>query len=119
MFQTIVKEFDKILFKPNDFSKMISCLEKARFNISYINNSSENAFDLYSKDIEIINRLKGFKNKNIKNFVDKLRENFSFKKNKEKQKKIRISNSLTDREDVNIKIGKNKLINSPFRNIQM
>ena len=119
MFQTIVKEFDKILFKPNDFSKIISCLEKARFNISYINNSSENAFDLYSKDIEIINRLKGFKNKNIKNFVDKLRENFSFKKNKEKQKKIRISNSLTDREDTNIKIDKNKLINSPFRNIQM
>ena len=76
MFQTIVKEFDKILFKPNDFSKIISCLEKGRFNISYINNSSENAFDLYSKDIEIINRLKGFKNKNIKNFVDKLRENY-------------------------------------------
>ena len=116
MFQTVVKEFDKILFKPNEFSKIISCLEKARFNISYINNSSENAFDLYSKDLEIINRLKGFKNKSIKNLAEKLRENYSFKKNNEKQKKIRINNSLTDREERQVKPDKNKLIYSPLLN---
>ena len=119
IFQTVVKEFDKILFKPNEFSKIISCLEKARFNISYINNSSENAFDLYSKDLEIINKLKGFKNKSIKNLAEKLRENYSFRKNEEKQKKIRIYNSLTDREDAHDKIDKYKLINSPLLNIQM
>ena len=119
MFQTVVKEFDKILFKPNEFSKIISCLEKARFNISYINNSSENAFDLYSKDLEIINKIKGFKNKSIKNLAEKLRENYSFRKNKEKQKKIRIYNSLTDREDGHARIDKYKLINNPLLNIQM
>ena len=116
IFQTIVKQFDKILFKSNEFSKIISCFEKARFNISYINNSSENAIDSYNKDLELIERLKGKRNKSIKNLAEKLRENYSFKKNEEKQKKIRINNSLTDRNNDNLNTIKNFLINSPYKN---
>ena len=118
MFQTVVKTFDKILFKPSNFTKIISCLEKARYNISYLNNSSENAFESYHKDLEIINRLKGQKNKSIKNLADKLRENYSFRRNKEKQKKIRINNSLTDRGDHNIE-NNNILKSSPYKHIKI
>lgn len=110
IFHTVIKEFNNIIFKANDFNKIITCFEKARYNISYINNSSENAFDLYNKDIEIINRIKGKKNKILKDFVDKMRENYSFGKNKEKQKKIRINNSLTDRNN------EKDIIKTPYRN---
>ena len=117
VFQTVVKEFDKVLFKENDFNKIISCFERARYNISYINNSSENAFDIYKKDLEIINRLKG-NFKEPKNFMDKIRENYSFPKNKETQKQNRIDNSLTDKNNENDK--KNNIkkfeINTPYRN---
>lgn len=117
VFQTVVKEFDKVLFKENDFNKIISCFERARYNISYINNSSENAFDIYKKDLEIINRLKG-NFKEPKNFMDKIRENYSFPKNKETQKQIRIENSLTDKNNENDKknIIKKYEIKTPYRN---
>ena len=117
VFQTVVKEFDKVLFKPNDFNKIISCFERARYNISYINNSSENAFDIYKKDLEIINRLKG-NFKEPKNFMDKLRENYSFPKNKEKQKQARIDNTLTSRNNENDKknVIKKLEIKTPYRN---
>ena len=97
MFLTSVKEFENILFKPNEFNKIICCLEKARYNISYINNSSENSFDLFNKDLNIINRLKGKNNIIIKKLDEKLRENYSFKNNNERQKVKRIYNSLTER----------------------
>jgi hypothetical protein len=117
VFQTVVKEFDKVLFKENDFNKIISCFERARYNISFINNSSENAFDIYQKDLEIINRLKG-NFKEPKNFMDKIRENYSFPKNKETQKQIRIDNSLTDKNNENDKknIIKKYEIKTPYRN---
>ena len=117
VFQTVVKEFDKVLFKENDFNKIISCFERARYNISYINNSSENAFDIYKKDLEIINRLKG-NFKEPKNFMDKIRENYSFPKNKETQKQIRIDNSLNDKNNENDKknIIKKYEIKTPYRN---
>ena len=113
MFLTSVKEVDNILFKPDEFSKIISCLEKARYNISYINNSSENAFDIFNKDLNIINRLKGQNNIVIKKLDEKLRENYSFKNNNEKQKEKRIYNSLTDRNDYNNK--SNNLRKSPYK----
>lgn len=116
IFQTIVKQIDKILFKPNQFNKIISCFEKARFNISYINNSSENAIDSYKKDLELIDRLKGKRNKSIKNLSEKLRENYSFRHNEEKQKKIRINNSLTNRNNDNFDTIKKFLESSPYKN---
>ena len=106
------KLFNEV-FKPNEFSKIISCLEKARYNISYINNSSENAFDIFNKDLNIINRLKGQNNIVIKKLDEKLRENYSFKNNNEKQKEKRIYNSLTDRNDYNNK--SNNLRKSPYK----
>jgi len=115
VFQTVVKEFDKVLFKANDFNKIISCFERARYNISYINNSSENAFDIYKKDLEIINRLKG-NFKEPKDFMDKLRENYSFPKNKETQKKVRIDNSLTNNENEKKNNVKKIEIKTPYRN---
>jgi len=115
VFQTVVKEFDKVLFKANDFNKIISCFERARYNISYINNSSENSFDIYKKDLEIINRLKG-NFKEPKDFMDKLRENYSFPKNKETQKKVRIDNSLTNNENEKKNNVKKNEIKTPYRN---
>ena len=117
IFLVVVKEFENILIKPNDFSKIVSCLEKARFNMSYINNSSENALDLYKKDLDIINKFKGNNNKSIKNLSEKLRENYSFKNNKEKQIKTRINNSLTDRDDNKNDNIRNQKTNSPYKNI--
>lgn len=121
IFLVIVKEFENILIKPSDFSKIISCFEKARYNISYINNSSENAFYSYKKDLDIINKFRGHNNNNsLKNLYEKLRENYSFKQNKEKQLKKRINNSLTDRDNNN-KNGniKKQIINSPYRSIKI
>ena len=118
-FQTVVKKIDKVLFKPNEFNKIISCFEKARFNISYINNSSENAIESYNKELELINRLKGKKNKSIKNLTEKLRENYSFKNNKEKQKKIRINNSLTDRTNNDLDSIREYLLNTPYKNYKV
>ena len=120
IFQSIVKQFDKVLFKPKEFNKIISCFEKALFNISYINNTSEKAIDSYNKDMELINKLKGKKNKCMKKLSEKLRENHSFKNNNKKQKMMGINNSLTDRNNNNnFDIIKQYLINTPYRNYKM
>ena len=50
--------------------------------------------------------------------MDKIRENYSFPKNKETQKQIRIENSLTDKNNENDKknIIKKYEIKTPYRN---
>ena len=73
---------------------MKTSFEKARYNICYVINSSENAISNYNKDIRSINKFNkglGITNKDDRlKLSDKIMNQFIFKKNVEKQRKLRI-----------------------------
>ena len=111
IFQTVVKEFDKILFKSKEFNKIISCFEKACFNISHINNSLKKIFDSFNNDLNMIN-LNDRNNGILKDLVPKIIQTYSLEKNG--PQKIINNNILTDRNISNTKVKKYE-INTPYR----
>lgn len=75
---------------------MIS-FEKARYNICYVVNSSRNAIDNYKKDIIILDKFNknvGIEGKKFESKLNKISGQFVFKKNEERQRKIRIEACL-------------------------
>ena len=99
----LINEVDEMNLKPQNFNNVMSSFEKARYNICYVSNSSENALENYNKDIISINKFN--KNLGIKinsvepNVYDKMMNQFIFKKNKERQRKIRIDELLNYRKN--------------------
>jgi len=99
----LINEVDDMSLKPKNFSNIMTAFEKARYNICYCTNSSENALTNYNKDIRSINKF----NKNLgivnstleKNVYDKMMNQFYFKKNAERQRKLRIEACLNYKKD--------------------
>ena len=99
----LVKEVDDIALQPKKFLNVLSAFEKTRFDISYACNIAENAMLNYNKDINIINRLNRIdlikNNINKKGFNNKMRGYNSFKKNSDRQRKLRIDACINNKED--------------------
>jgi hypothetical protein len=99
----LINEVDEMNLKPQIFNNVISSFEKARYNICYVSNSSENALANYNKDLISINKFNknlGIRNDSVEqNVYDKMMNQFIFKKNSERQRKIRIEECLNYRKE--------------------
>ena len=99
----LINEVDDMSLKPQNFNNIMTAFEKARYNICYCVNSSNNALTNYNKDLRSINKF----NKNLgivnttleKNVYDKMMNQFYFKKNAERQRKLRIEACLNYKKD--------------------
>ena len=100
VYGTLIKEVNEMCLKENAFLNVINCIERARYNLSYVATSSENAFKNFSNDLKYIRKI--INDKSISKSVDlaqKMRDQFGFKKNAEKQRKLRIETALFNKED--------------------
>jgi len=99
----LINEVDEMNLKPQNFNNVMSSFEKARYNICYVSNSSENALANYNRDLISINKFNknlGIKNDSVEqNVYDKMMNQFIFKKNSERQRKIRIDECLNYRKN--------------------
>ena len=116
VYETLVKEVNDMGLKKDEFLNVINCLEKARYNLNYVSISSENAFKNYDNDLKYIEKI--INDKSVSKSIDlsvKMRNQFGFKKNKEKQRRIRIESALEnkdDKEEYRNKYYKRKIFNS-------
>ena len=99
----LINEVDEMNLKPENFNNVMSSFEKARYNICYVSNSSENALANYNRDLMSINKFNknlGIKNDSVEqNLYEKMMNQFIFKKNSERQRKIRIDECLNYRKN--------------------
>jgi len=99
----LINEVDEMNLKPENFNNVMSSFEKARYNICYVSNSSENALANYNRDLMSINKFNknlGIKNNSVEqNVYEKMMNQFIFKKNSERQRKIRIDECLNYRKN--------------------
>ena len=58
VYQTLIKEVNNMTLKYTSFMNVLNCLQKARFNLSYISSSSENAIKNYNSDLKFIQKVK-------------------------------------------------------------
>lgn len=101
VYEELVKEVNGMALSDKGFSDVISCFEKARYNLCYVSNSIDNGIKNYEEDVNTIRKIcsgkRGSVNlDNIETYEDKIRSQFQFKKNKAKQRQQRIENSLKD-----------------------
>ncbi len=93
--------------KPNTFNHVMSAFEKARYNICYVINSSQNAVRNYNKDLLLINQINMKDDKEDEIAIKakkalrdvKIHNQFFFKKNEERQRKLRIEASIGQKKD--------------------
>ena len=98
VYQTLIKEVNDMTLKCNAFTNVINCFQKARFNLSFISSSSENALINYNTDLKFIQKVTKERSTTLSvDLTEKMRNQFDFKKNAEKQRKIRIENALENR----------------------
>ena len=107
VYGTLIKEVNDMCLKYTTFINVINCFQKARFNISHISLASENALTNYNSDIKNIQKMKKDRLKTISvDLTVKMRNQFDFKKNPEKQRRLRIESALenkySDDEDNNM-----------------
>ena len=111
-----------MVLKHNEFDMALSTFERIRFDLGLICNISENALINYAKEIGVIYKLKRFESEQNKinniEYTKKLKNYKSLSKTKERQKKLRIDEILTD---YNLDLNKSKekgkffsIINSKF-----
>ena len=100
VYGTLIKEVNDMNLNLNSFSNIINCLEKARFNLSYLATSSKNALKNYNNDLKYIQKMSN-DNKVFEaiDVTEKMRSQFAFKKNDEKQRKLRIEAALENKYD--------------------
>ena len=100
VYGTLIKEVNDMSLNITSFSNIINCLEKARFNLSYLATSSKNALKNYNNDLKYIQKMsndnKVFESIDV---TEKMRNQFAFKKNDEKQRKLRIEAALENKYD--------------------
>ena len=122
IYLTLVKEVDDMFLKPKNFDNLMSIIEKARYDISSAISCAENSISNYENDIQLVNKILKTEHKEEKfkkervNLTDKLRAQFVFKKNKERQRIVRIQNALKIREDDNYE-EKRKPVKKEFHSI--
>ena len=118
VYQTLIKEVNNMTLKYTSFMNVLNCLQKARFNLSYISSSSENAIKNYNSDLKFIQKVKNERSTTLSlDLTEKMRNQFDFKKNVEKQRKIRIENALENRykDDENENKTRNKSNKKEFK----
>jgi len=104
VYGTLIKEVNDMCLNTNGFINVINCLEKARYNLSYLSTSSQNTIKNYNEDLKYIHKISC--DKRVSSSIDvteKMSNQFAFKKNDEKQRKLRIETALEnkyDREDI-------------------
>ena len=115
VYGTLVKEVDNMMLKPKKFENVLTILEKARYNISSVIMRANNAINNYKSDMNLIEKMlkvqkrEYFLNKEPENLTDKMRNQFIFKKNDERQRVIRINNVLRiKKEDLEADNDENK-----------
>ena len=117
---TLVSTVDKMVIKPKQFVNIVTLLEKARYNVSFVVMRGKNAIINYNKDVMIIEKMlkeqrkEPFEIKEREELTEKMRKQFMFKKNEERQRLLRISNTLKneDAKDVMKKYQTNTNTNS-------
>ena len=98
VYQTLIKEVNDMTLKYNAFTNVINCFQKARFNLNFISSSSENALINYNTDLKFIQKVTKERSTTLSvDLTEKMRNQFDFRKNAEKQRKIRIENALENR----------------------
>jgi len=122
IYLTLVKEVDDMFLKPKNFDNLMSIIEKARYDISSAISCAENSISNYENDIQLVNKILKTEHKEEKfkkervNLTDKLRAQFVFKKNKERQRIIRIQNALKLNDNDNYE-EKRKPVKKEFHSI--
>ena len=97
---TLIKEVNDMSLKPLAFHNVINCFQKARFNLNYLASSTENALKNYNYDLNCIQKFNKDKMNTLSvDLTEKMRRQFDFKKNEEKQRKIRIETALENKYD--------------------
>jgi len=105
VYSTLVKEVEDMILQQKNFEHLITIIEKARYNMSNVVSSSENGIKNYENDLKMVDKILKNEHKEPmfkvrhKNLTDKLRGQFIFKKNDERQRIIRITNTLKLRKD--------------------
>lgn len=104
----LIYEVEEMNINFKNFTNILSAFEKARYNMIYVTNFAKNAIHFYKKDMNFINKIStkmGVKKKVIqkKLITNKIMNQFIFKKNPERQKKLMIDSCLSEnnREDDN------------------
>ena len=96
----LVKEVNGMVLKQKEFDAVLSAFERIRFDLGLICNISENALVNYSKEVGMIYKLKRFESEQNKinniEYSKKLRNYKTQSKTKERQRKLRIDELLTD-----------------------
>ena len=100
VYSTLIKEVNDMCLNASGFTNVINCLEKARFNLGYLANSSKNAIKNYKNDVKYIQKMSNdnrvFKSIDV---TEKMSNQFAFKKNDEKQRRLRIETALENKYD--------------------
>jgi hypothetical protein len=116
VYGTLIKEVNDMYLKINEFINVINCLEKARYNLSYLSTSSENAIKKYYTDIKFIQKI--INEKGVSKNDLKMKKQFGFKKNEEKQRKLRIETALYNKnEEENENIKKDNNMKRKFNSV--
>lgn len=100
VYGTLIKEVNDMCLNTNGFINVINCLEKARYNLSYLSTSSQNAIKNYNEDLKYIQKISN--DKRVSSSIDvteKMSNQFAFKKNEEKQRRLRIETALENKYD--------------------
>ena len=96
----LVKEVDGMVLKQKEFEEAFSVFEKIRFDLSLICNIAENALINYTKDMGMIYKLNRYDNAQNKlsdiTYLMKMKKYKSQSKNKERQRKLRIDDCLSN-----------------------
>jgi len=100
VYSTLIKEVNDMSLNASGFTNVINCLEKTRFNLGYLATSSKNAIKNYKNDVKYIQKMSNdnrvFKSIDV---TEKMSNQFAFKKNDEKQRRLRIETALENKYD--------------------
>ena len=98
IYLTLSKEVEDMFLKSKNFENLMTIIEKERYDISSAISCAENDIKLVNKILKNEHKETIFK-KERENLTDKLRAQFMFKKNKERQRIVRIQNALKLKDD--------------------
>ena len=106
----LVKEVEGMILKQNDFESTLSVFERIRFDFTLISNIAENALFNYIKDMGTLCKLKRYSSEysklNNMIFATKMKNYKSQNKTKERQRKLRIDDCLSNHYNIDIKMNK-------------
>ena len=97
----LINEVEEMNLNFQNFTNILSSFEKARYNMIYIVNSAINTINIYNRDKNFIDKISnkmGIKKRAIQNrlITNKIMNQFMFKKNPERQKKLMINSCLSE-----------------------